>query len=60
MNEGRHSNQKLYFRDHLPTFPVVNKPKGSPLTERLKNNFDKLQKTEFLTLKRSKVTLSGG
>ena len=62
-------NQNLDFRGHISTYGAGNKPKIWPFnaknnaqttSEHPQKNFQKVQKTDFLTLKMVKITLSEG
>ena len=57
--------QNLSFQGHLSTFEAQNTPKSRPfeaenkaqtLPKQVQNNFEKVQKTTFLTPKWSKMT----
>ena len=67
--DGQILTKNFDFRGHLSTFRAENTPKSRPFkaknnayttSEHLQNNFQKVQKTTFLTLKMVKMTLSEG
>ena len=69
LSEGKILAQKIDFRGHLSTFRAKNEPKSGPCkakndaqttSEQLQTNFQKVQKTTFLTLKMVQMTLSEG
>ena len=69
LSEGQILTQNFDFRGHISTFRAENTAKSGHFkaennaqttSEHLQNNFQKPQKTTFLTLKMVKMTLSEG
>ena len=69
LSEGQFLTQNFDFRDDISTFRAENTAKSGHFkaennaqttSEHLQNNFQKVQKTTFLTLKMVKMTLSEG
>ena len=67
--ESQNLNKNFNFRGHISTFRAKNTPKNwliqtknnvQTTPKKLLNNFQKPQKTTFLTPKMSKMTLSKG